>query len=137
MKNSANKLLDLDVSSNKPTDIYYLITTNCKFRKRIHDMLKELRNINQRRRALEDKYAGLKRELNKQAPAKVYKAVKGDQVDELFAAHLNKANINVPVRRLTAGKYLFGSKQILAKIINGKLVIRVGGGYMSADEFIE
>jgi len=25
----------------------------------------------------------------------------------------------------------------LAKIINGKLVIRVGGGYMSADEFIE
>ena len=32
---------------------------------------------------------------------------------------------------------MFGSKQILAKIINGKLVIRVGGGYMSADEFIE
>jgi hypothetical protein len=25
----------------------------------------------------------------------------------------------------------------MAKIINGKLVIRVGGGYMSADEFIE
>jgi hypothetical protein len=25
----------------------------------------------------------------------------------------------------------------LAKIINGKLVIRVGGGYMGADEFIE
>ena len=32
---------------------------------------------------------------------------------------------------------MFGTKQILAKIINGKLVIRVGGGYMSADEFIE
>ena len=25
----------------------------------------------------------------------------------------------------------------MAKIINGKLVIRVGGGYMGADEFIE
>jgi hypothetical protein len=25
----------------------------------------------------------------------------------------------------------------LAKIINGKLVIRVGGGYMSVDEFID
>ena len=25
----------------------------------------------------------------------------------------------------------------MAKIINGKLVIRVGGGYMSAHEFIE
>lgn len=25
----------------------------------------------------------------------------------------------------------------MAKIINGKLVIRVGGGYMNVDEFIE
>lgn len=32
---------------------------------------------------------------------------------------------------------MFGTKKILAKIMNGKLVIRVGGGYMSAEEFIE
>lgn len=32
---------------------------------------------------------------------------------------------------------MFGTKKILAKIINGQLVIRVGGGYMNADEFIE
>jgi hypothetical protein len=63
--------------------------------------------------------------------------VKGDKIDELFAMHLNKAQLNLPVKRLSEGKYLFGSKQILAKIINGKLVIRVGGGYMSADEFID
>lgn len=31
---------------------------------------------------------------------------------------------------------MFGTKKILAKIINGKLVIRVGGGYMNAEEFI-
>ena len=41
------------------------------------------------------------------------------------------------MKRLGPGKYLFGTKSIMAKIINGKLVIRVGGGYMSADEFIE
>jgi len=41
------------------------------------------------------------------------------------------------VKRIAPGKYLFGTKNIMAKIINGKLVIRVGGGYMSADEFIE
>ena len=41
------------------------------------------------------------------------------------------------MKRISAGKYLFGTKNIMAKIINGKLVIRVGGGYMSADEFIE
>lgn len=32
---------------------------------------------------------------------------------------------------------MFGSRKIMCKIINGKLVVRVGGGYMSADEFIE
>lgn len=31
---------------------------------------------------------------------------------------------------------MFGTKKIYAKIINGKLVIRVGGGYMSIDEFM-
>jgi hypothetical protein len=41
------------------------------------------------------------------------------------------------VKRIAPGKYLFVTKNIMAKIINGKLVIRVGGGYMSADEFIE
>jgi len=55
----------------------------------------------------------------------------------MFAAALCKHNCALPVKRLAAGKYLFGTKQILAKIINGKLVIRVGGGYMSVDEFIE
>jgi hypothetical protein len=104
---------------------------------RIHSLLKELRVINQMKRDLDDKYALLKRDLNAVKAAKVYKAVKGDKIDELFAIHLNKAALNLPVKRLSEGKYLFGSKQILAKIINGKLVIRVGGGYMSADEFIE
>lgn len=31
---------------------------------------------------------------------------------------------------------MYGSKKIFAKIMNGKLVIRVGGGYMLIDEFL-
>ena len=31
---------------------------------------------------------------------------------------------------------MFGSKKIFAKIMNGKLLIRVGGGYMGIDEFM-
>lgn len=31
---------------------------------------------------------------------------------------------------------MFGSKKIFCKIINGKLVVRVGGGYMGIEEFI-
>jgi len=38
---------------------------------------------------------------------------------------------------LGGGFYMFGSKKIYAKIMNGKLVIRVGGGYMSIDEFMK
>ena len=63
--------------------------------------------------------------------------MKGDAIDELFAKHLNCHCLDLPVKRLGVGKYMFGSRNIIAKIINGNLLIRVGGGYMSADEFIE
>ena len=65
------------------------------------------------------------------------KFVKGDQVDELMQKHLHANNCTVKVVRTGPGKYLFGTKNIMAKVINGKLVIRVGGGYMGADEFIQ
>ena len=42
----------------------------------------------------------------------------------------------VPIKRLGTGYYLFGTRKIFAKIMNGKLVIRVGGGYMVIEEFI-
>ena len=32
---------------------------------------------------------------------------------------------------------MYGSKKIFAKIMNGKLIIRVGGGYMLIDEFLK
>ena len=43
----------------------------------------------------------------------------------------------VPVRRLGDSFYIFGTRKIYAKIMNGKLVIRVGGGFMVIDEFIK
>lgn len=55
----------------------------------------------------------------------------------MFAGYLNKAKLNIEVQRISASNYMFGTKKILAKIINGRLVIRVGGGYMNVEEFIE
>ena len=43
----------------------------------------------------------------------------------------------VPIKRLGDGYYLFGLKKIYAKIINHKLVVRVGGGYMNFKDFLE
>lgn len=48
--------------------------------------------------------------------------------------HLNCCPI--PIERMGNGYYSFGQKKIYAKITNGKLVIRVGGGYMGIDEFM-
>lgn len=65
-----------------------------------------------------------------------YRPIKGDLVDELIARYINQMSCPLPVKRLGDGFYLFGTKKIFAKIMNGKLVIRVGGGFMSIDEFL-
>lgn len=118
-------------------DMYEMLAVNCKFKKPIKKLLKSVERVRMAKVALEDKHGGLKGSLSKLKSPPVYQPVKGDPVDELFATHLNASGLAIPVKRMASGKYMFGTKQILAKIINGKLVIRVGGGYMSAEEFIE
>lgn len=68
-----------------------------------------------------------------------YIADKKDPVDVMFAEALRRSDFRgqIKIVRLGPGKYMFGTKKIMAKIINGKLVIRVGGGYMNVDEFID
>mmetsp|Transcript_5876 Transcript_5876/g.9505 ORF Transcript_5876/g.9505 Transcript_5876/m.9505 type:complete len:137 (-) Transcript_5876:90-500(-) len=66
----------------------------------------------------------------------VFQMPKGDLLDQMLSHYINQANCPVPIRKLGNGFYLFGSKKIYAKILNGKLVIRVGGGFMIIEEFI-
>lgn len=42
----------------------------------------------------------------------------------------------VPINRIDPSKYLFGTRIISAQIINGVLMVRVGGGFMSMEEFL-
>ena len=69
-------------------------------------------------------------------PTSIYNPTKGDTVDEYLAKYINMMQCQVPIKRLGNGYYLFGTRKIFAKIMNGKLVIRVGGGYMVIEEFI-
>jgi len=32
---------------------------------------------------------------------------------------------------------MFGTKKIFVKVFHGRLVVRVGGGYLSMDEFLQ
>jgi len=41
------------------------------------------------------------------------------------------------MERLAEGTYMWGTKKIFAKIMNNRLIIRVGGGFMNIDEFIK
>ena len=74
--------------------------------------------------------------MAKKHKKQAYKAAKGDHVDQLLADWINNNDCPVPIKRMGGGYYMFGSKKIFAKIINGNLLIRVGGGYMSIDEFM-
>lgn len=47
-----NKKMYMNTASDKPVDMFYMITVNCRYKKRIHALLRELRNINQKRREL-------------------------------------------------------------------------------------
>ena len=51
-KRGPKSKMDFNVESYKPYDLYYMIFINCKYKKRFHGMLKELRLINGRRREL-------------------------------------------------------------------------------------
>ena len=55
----------------------------------------------------------------------------------MLAHFVNTHNVYVPIKRLEEKVYLFGTKKIQCQIINGVLMIRVGGGYMSIEEFVD
>lgn len=58
-------------------------------------------------------------------------------MDECLAEFLNQNPNPVKFIRVDEGLYTFGSKKINVKIINDKLVCRVGGGYMTISDFIK
>lgn len=70
-----------------------------------------------------------------------YQAVKGDYIDETLAEYINnypdKSKLKVMFVRLNPGVYQFGSKKICVGVEQGKINIRVGGGYMVIEEFLD
>ena len=39
--------------------------------------------------------------------------------------------------RESSGVYEFGQRKVMVKVDGGKIQVRVGGGYLSIDEFID
>ena len=117
--------------------VFWLIKVNGQTKKKIIGLIKQLKDVSKRIKTSKAQYQGVREKLEKQAkPRKLYKAVVGDVVDELFADYINRLGCPVPVKRVGPNMYNFGTKKVSAKIINGRLVIRVGGGYMGIEEFM-
>ena len=57
-------------------------------------------------------------------------------MDKMLEDFVTKNSVKVPINRIDQSKYLFGTKVISAQIINGVLMVRVGGGFMSIEEFV-
>ena len=69
----------------------------------------------------------------------IYAPVPSDTIDVALADYLNTLDtpLPVPFTREEEGIYLFGTKRIFVKLEQGKIIIRVGGGFMQVNDFID
>jgi len=115
-----------------------LIQQEEKIREANRTALNLLNQLKEADLEIESLKTGIQR-LQKQK--ELYKAVKDDDIDMALADFLNnyvdRGAMEVMFIRLQPGIYSFGSKKVCIKVDNGKICVRVGGGFMRIDEFIE
>ena len=71
----------------------------------------------------------------------VYIPMKDDAVDKKLAEYINnypeRSKLKIMFMRESDGVYQFGSKRVAVKVEKQGIKIRVGGGYLSIDEFLD
>jgi hypothetical protein len=71
----------------------------------------------------------------------VYCPVKTDLIDRKLAEFINnwpnKHKLKLLFIRESEGIYLFGTKRTAIRVENDKITVRVGGGYLSIEEFLD
>ena len=71
----------------------------------------------------------------------VYIPVKNDAIDKKLAEYINnypdRQKLKIMFMRESEGTYQFGTKRVMVRCVRDKIEIRVGGGYLSLDEFLD
>ena len=71
----------------------------------------------------------------------IYVPVKTDSIDVKLAEYINWSTARPALKSLftreSEGVYQFGSKRVNIKIDSSKILVRVGGGYLKIDEFVD
>ena len=79
--------------------------------------------------------------IDLKARVAVYVPVREDSIDMKLAEYINnypdRNKLKIMFMREQAGVYSFGSKRVTVRIEKGRILIRVGGGYNSIDEFLD
>ena len=71
----------------------------------------------------------------------VYIPVKSDPIDMKLAEYINnypdRNKLKIMFMRESDGVYEFGSKRVRVKVERGKILVQVGGGNLTVDEFLD
>ena len=71
----------------------------------------------------------------------IYIPVKTDEIDTKLAEYINnypeRKKLKIMFMRESEGVYEFGSRKVMVKVERGKIQIKVGGGFLSIDEFLD
>lgn len=71
----------------------------------------------------------------------VYIPVEDDSVDKRLAEYINnypeRNRLKVMFMRESSGIYQFGTRRVYVKVEKDKIIIRVGGGFLTIDEFLD
>ena len=118
------------------------------------ELIEQIKNCEQELQSMTDYCKKLEKQLQngKQEIAKlnelleknqvIYIAKKHDKIDEGLAEYLNqfpeREKLKILFLRESEGVYQFGQKRVYIKIEKGNNIqVRVGGGFMHIDDFIE
>ncbi|CDW79599.1 viral a-type inclusion protein repeat containing protein [Stylonychia lemnae] len=58
--------------------------------------------------------------------------IQTDETDLLINEFIQTNNVAMPITKIQANVYQFGSRKVTTKVKNGVLLVRVGGGYMTS-----
>ena len=62
-------------------------------------------------------------------------------MDKKLAEYINnypdRQKLKIMFMRESEGVYQFGQRRVMVKVERGKIMIKVGGGYLSIDEFLD
>ena len=60
-----------------------------------------------------------------------------DEINKKLEEFMKTSTIPLKFIRIGEGIYTFGSKKVHIKILNGRLIVRIGGGYMPIEQFVQ